>query len=602
MLTPNNVKYYGAKGDGVTDDTTSIQAAINANINGSALFFPAGTYIVTQLAVSNARGLLLYGTGSASTIRRSASTVASVSNMLSITSSTNVTVTDLNFFSNITLGLSNSIFLDNCVAFIDCLSVKVENCFFYPGYASAVFVLRTSSSQILANVQYGQALVPQRIIGQTRTTGAIYIADGSNNCIISDNRIRSAYVGILVQAISNGTSITNVVIDSNSISNCVAYGIAIYNNNLNLNGTGIVSGCTVSANAIDYVYGSTTNSISGNLDFGSCIYLQGGENSIVSGNVLSYCNLLTNGTLLTPSAIGIANMNAVTITANTIREPTKHAIMLANPQRFGNSSGSSISNNIIYCGAGCSNTAINLIDFNNVAITSNQITGASVYGIRTSISAATCNNIAISSNMISVTSISIGSISIEGSTYVTIIGNVLSSATAISGTAIVLQSAANHVVVENNVILRYQRGVRIVSTSGNNIYVNSNAAISSGAAYLFDLNPGSALANVGFGPTELLTGIGSPVRTATISTNTIDVRGARLLFVSGSASPSVTTLSNGFPLQTITIRNTATTGDINFTNSTTIILNNVASLALAPGAAASFICSNSVAPLVWYQT
>lgn len=39
---PENVKFYGANGDGVTDDTVAIQAAITANLGG-CIKFPAGT-------------------------------------------------------------------------------------------------------------------------------------------------------------------------------------------------------------------------------------------------------------------------------------------------------------------------------------------------------------------------------------------------------------------------------------------------------------------------------------------------------------------------------------------------------------------------------
>jgi hypothetical protein len=42
-----NVLSYGAKGDGVTDDTAAIQAAINATPNGSTCFVPVGVYSIS---------------------------------------------------------------------------------------------------------------------------------------------------------------------------------------------------------------------------------------------------------------------------------------------------------------------------------------------------------------------------------------------------------------------------------------------------------------------------------------------------------------------------------------------------------------------------
>ena len=41
----NSVKYYGAVGDGVTDDTGPIQSAINT---GQPFYFPAGVYLISQ--------------------------------------------------------------------------------------------------------------------------------------------------------------------------------------------------------------------------------------------------------------------------------------------------------------------------------------------------------------------------------------------------------------------------------------------------------------------------------------------------------------------------------------------------------------------------
>lgn len=46
LYTGVNVREFGAKGDGTTDDATAIQNAIDSVSSGGMVFFPAGTYLI----------------------------------------------------------------------------------------------------------------------------------------------------------------------------------------------------------------------------------------------------------------------------------------------------------------------------------------------------------------------------------------------------------------------------------------------------------------------------------------------------------------------------------------------------------------------------
>ncbi len=64
-----NVRLYGAKGDGVTDDTTALQNAVNA-ASGRTILIPAGTYILSDTITipRTENGIRITGSGSRATV------------------------------------------------------------------------------------------------------------------------------------------------------------------------------------------------------------------------------------------------------------------------------------------------------------------------------------------------------------------------------------------------------------------------------------------------------------------------------------------------------------------------------------------------------
>lgn len=137
-----SVKDFGAKGDGTTDDTAAIQAAITATQGSSgALLFTAGTYLVSTLAVTSS--LQLLGCGPQSIIKQKASTSG---NIFSITGAgNNVMFDSLTFdgnYANQAAQSTNSTIHSTAIGgtLADIFSLVVQNCEFRDSTYAAVRV------------------------------------------------------------------------------------------------------------------------------------------------------------------------------------------------------------------------------------------------------------------------------------------------------------------------------------------------------------------------------------------------------------------------------------------------------------------------------
>lgn len=107
---------FGARGDGVTDDTAAIQAAIDSGAKN--IFLPKGTYVVTTILFNNISDILFRGDGQANTIVKASVTGAASEPTIKVTatSASKVTFEKLCILGN---GLSGASGNGNAISFIN---------------------------------------------------------------------------------------------------------------------------------------------------------------------------------------------------------------------------------------------------------------------------------------------------------------------------------------------------------------------------------------------------------------------------------------------------------------------------------------------------
>ena len=125
-----SIKDFGAVGDGVTDDTAAIQAAIDDNPNGS-IYIPAGTYIISAGLVADP-AVSIYGNGANSIIKLENGVTLSASpqfdaRMLWSKNASNITVSGVTFDENTRGGAK----CFGSQLYSDIVGLKVVDCFVY---------------------------------------------------------------------------------------------------------------------------------------------------------------------------------------------------------------------------------------------------------------------------------------------------------------------------------------------------------------------------------------------------------------------------------------------------------------------------------------
>lgn len=195
-----NVKHFGAKGDGTTNDTTAIQNAIDAvkNFNpGGVVFFPVGHY-KCNVVVNGTKPVTLRGEGQGSLL----SSVSSNQFAVRFETQTGVNrVQNLRYFGN---GKTSHGLYINCVSFFE-----ITDCSFYD--CSLAMALNAT-----IDTRFSHVLFEQNFCGlyfTTRKTGNLTVNINGTNYTFSNANLDSHPGEVVFSGVSFNQNSIGMVVD-----------------------------------------------------------------------------------------------------------------------------------------------------------------------------------------------------------------------------------------------------------------------------------------------------------------------------------------------------------------------------------------------------
>lgn len=302
-----NVKNQGAKGDGATDDTASIQSAINLAVAGQTVLVPPGTYMINATGLTHKSGVSIVG--SYATLRMLAVAIAPNFVMLVGAACTRFAITGLVFdFGSATLSnpTGGSVSL---IGWSASTYFNVRNCWFLglglgsatgAGASGSIGILTTSGNNFSVTDNYFENLTTRN----TYIQAAVFSPAGgiATDWEFSNNRLKGC--GLT----GNGTRVR--ICDN--VVNGARYGGGLTGGGTasdlfaTIRGNIVVNSTGTDANgfAVDGIQSYWPDSvIADNICYnnGGAGIDNGGQNTIVSGNIC-----IGNGTATTGVA-GIAS-------------------------------------------------------------------------------------------------------------------------------------------------------------------------------------------------------------------------------------------------------------------------------------------------------
>src|ERR1041385_7618241 len=404
-----NVKAHGAVGDGVTDDTVAIQAALGSG--NRRVYVPRGTYLCTQLLLSS--NTELFGEDWQAIIK--GKTLAGFDGGLirnqavdqtGYTGNTNIIIHDLTIDGSKEVGPTPGGAQYDAIAIAHCKGVRIQRCQIINPWYHAI--------DCCGN--YDVVIADNRITGTH--TGGLQI----DSCELNSIGFADGTPGLN----ADGTVCSRIMIAHNYIEGAeTGPGIHFHKRGSN--------SITITGNVID-------NCLSCIQDDALATFTQGWQYVTITGNVMRFPLATGHGIALTNG-----NSEEITITGNTIVGADLHGVVIGITGANANNKNITVSGNVI---DNANRSGVRIANTDGATIQGNSIGPCGGSGFA-SIDVITCTHVAVTGNRCFPSSTVNDGVAIpSSSSHVTVANNTIG--TARDGVVVGVGSVAADVAITGN--------------------------------------------------------------------------------------------------------------------------------------------------------